>query len=126
MEFALEPSNSQYQITAVTDEAITLNGQQYTQSLIVMPEKLISPWAITDVHALSPKDITSFLEEAPDILLLGTGNKLTYPNQSLLAPLIDAQIGVEIMTTMAACRTYTLLASENRNVCAALILSAEL
>ncbi|MFM6978699.1 MAG: MTH938/NDUFAF3 family protein, partial [Methylophilaceae bacterium] len=39
----------------------------------------------------------------------------------LSAPLIQAQIAVECMTTAAACRTYNILMAEGRKVLAGLI-----
>jgi uncharacterized protein len=40
----------------------------------------------------------------------------------LLAPLVEAGIGWEVMDTGAACRTYNILMSEGRNVAAALLM----
>jgi uncharacterized protein len=58
---------------------------------------------------------------APEIVLVGSGRAFAFPDPSLLAPLYAAGIGVEVMDTRAACRTYNLLLGEGRNVIAALI-----
>jgi uncharacterized protein len=42
----------------------------------------------------------------------------------VLAPLYQAGIGVEVMDTRAACRTYNILLAEGRRVVAALIVEA--
>jgi uncharacterized protein len=57
-----------------------------------------------------------------EILLLGTGDRLHFPHPSLTQPLRDAGIGVEVMDTGAACRTYNILLAEDRRVGAALML----
>ena len=56
------------------------------------------------------------------MVLLGTGGRLRFPPSAVLAPLIAAQIGYEVMDTGAACRTFNLLAGEGRRVLAALLL----
>ena len=58
----------------------------------------------------------------PEIILLGTGASFVFPDRARLAPLYNAGLGVEVMDTPAACRTYNILLGEGRNVVAALIL----
>ncbi len=55
-----------------------------------------------------------------DVLLLGTGAALAYPDRALKAALESAGIGVEPMTSPAAARTYNVLLAEGRRVAAAL------
>jgi hypothetical protein len=45
-----------------------------------------------------------------------------FPSRALLLPLIERRIGVEVMDSHAACRTYNILMAEGRNVAAALII----
>jgi uncharacterized protein len=59
----------------------------------------------------------------PDILLLGTGETLVFPDISLYGELINAGIGVEIMNSHAGARTFNALTSENRHVVAALLMT---
>jgi uncharacterized protein len=56
-----------------------------------------------------------------DVLVLGTGARQRFPSPQLLRPLVEAGIGIEIMDTPAACRTYNILVGEGRAVAAALI-----
>jgi uncharacterized protein len=60
----------------------------------------------------------------PEIVLLGTGATFVFPDPARLAPLRDARVGVEVMDTAAACRTYNILLAEGRNVVAALIVQS--
>jgi uncharacterized protein len=57
----------------------------------------------------------------PDLVLLGTGACLQFPPPRVLAPLVEAGIGHEVMDTAAACRTWNILLSEGRRVLAALV-----
>ena len=58
----------------------------------------------------------------PEVVLLGTGARLRFPPAAVLAPLTRAGIGVEVMDTAAACRTYNILAGDGRRVVAALLM----
>ena len=56
-----------------------------------------------------------------EIVLLGTGTKQRFPHPSLTATLTAARVGVEVMDLRAACRTFNILAAEERKVAAALL-----
>lgn len=56
-----------------------------------------------------------------DFILLGTGTDLAYAPAGFRQTLEDAGIGVEVMKTDSACRTYNVLVSEGRRVAAALL-----
>jgi uncharacterized protein len=57
-----------------------------------------------------------------EIVLLGTGAALQFPRPELTRPVIDAKIGLEVMDSSAACRTYNILMDEQREVAAALLI----
>ncbi|MCG7521326.1 Mth938-like domain-containing protein [Ruegeria sp. Ofav3-42] len=61
------------------------------------------------------------LSEHVDVLLIGTGAELAHIPADLRASLEQAGLGVEIMNSPAACRTYNILLSEGRRVALALL-----
>ncbi|MEP2027910.1 MAG: Mth938-like domain-containing protein [Paracoccaceae bacterium] len=61
------------------------------------------------------------LAEEIDVLLVGTGPEIAHIPPVLRTRLEEAGIGVEIMNSPAACRTYNVLLSEGRRVAAALL-----
>lgn len=61
------------------------------------------------------------LADDVDVLLVGTGAEIAHIPSDLRTALEDAGIGVEIMSSPAACRTYNVLLSEGRRVAAALL-----
>ena len=71
--------------------------------------------------ALSEQDFEGLLASSPEIVLLGSGATQRFPHPGAFAPLMRARVGVEVMDTRAACRTYNILIAEGRNVVAALI-----
>lgn len=123
MSLTLDDSNAQFQIRAYKPGVIKVNELILTRSVIVAREQLIENWAPQRLNELSAKDFALILPLKPAILLLGTGEKLVFPAIGLYGELINQGIGVEIMDTSAACRTYNALAAENRNVVAALIIN---
>jgi len=61
------------------------------------------------------------LSEVVDVLFIGTGADLAHIPSDLRTSLENAGIGVEIMNSPAACRTYNVLLSEGRRIALALI-----
>ena len=100
---------------------VEVNGTRYAQSVVVSGERVIADWPAAGIDALSADHLAAILELAPEIVLLGTGATFGFPDRATLAPLYKAGIGVEVMDTPAACRTYNILLGEGRNVVAALI-----
>src|SRR5204863_5181589 len=100
---------------------ILINDQLITTSIIVTAEQLIF-WRPANISTLETSDCIPLLSLKPAIVLIGTGMTLIFPPLHTYGILIDHHIGVEIMNTSAACRTYTALTAEKRNVAAALVL----
>jgi uncharacterized protein len=103
---------------------VEVNGKRFTASLVVSGERIITDWPADSVESLGADHMAAIIELKPEIALLGTGSRFTFPDPKILAPLYKANIGVEVMDTPAACRTYDILLGEGRNVVAALILDS--
>ena len=101
---------------------VEVSGKRFQTSLVVSRDRLIVDWPARSVESLSADHIAAIVELKPEIVLIGTGAQFQFPEAQLLAPLQKAGIGVEVMDTHAACRTYNILLGEGRNVAAALIL----
>jgi uncharacterized protein len=100
---------------------VAVNGARHSASLVVSGDRLITDWPARALEDLMPDHLAAIVELKPEIVLLGTGAAFRFPEPALLAPLYKAGIGVEVMDTPAACRTYNILLGEGRNVVAALI-----
>ncbi len=118
----LDNNASDYQIRAFAPGQIRINDDLFTKSIIIAPRQLISPWRPQSINELTTEDLTLILPLKPTIVLIGTGSTLVFPPEERYGALINQQIGVEIMNTAAACRTWNALSAENRHVVAALIL----
>jgi uncharacterized protein len=122
MRFTLDNHPGANLVSRVGPEGIQVGDQVITQSVIISAGQLISPWPVADVGALDLAALAPALELAPEILVLGTGARIRFPAAALYAALARSGIGLEVMDTPAACRTYNVLATEERPVVAALIL----
>ncbi|MCG3187371.1 MAG: hypothetical protein IOMNBAOH_01982 [Rhodocyclaceae bacterium] len=124
MKLIRDTSSRGHTITAYGPGWFEVAGVHIETSLIIMPDRLISDWARgfgTGPEPFSASQLASLAELGCAILLLGTGPTQRSPERHLLRPILRAGMGIEVMTTPAACRTYNLLASEGRSVAAALL-----
>jgi len=101
---------------------ITVNDTVLQQSFLLTPDQLYGDWLVTGVEALTETHFRRIAEIAPEVVLLGTGATLRFPAPAVMLPLIKAGIGLEVMNTPAACRTYNVLMGDGRRVLAALLM----
>ncbi len=126
MKFHLNQAEGLNLFTAFGDNHLFINQQRYDQpGLLVGPDSIDPDWSDGQFDALSSRHFEVMLALAPEIALLGTGDRQRFPHPSLIAPLINAGIGIEIMDTRAACRTYNILVSEGRKVVIALLMHGQ-
>jgi uncharacterized protein len=99
---------------------VLVNDQRRETSLIVMPE-LLQPWDAGTFAELEAAHFALIASLRPEVVLLGTGDRLRFPHPALTRALAEARIGIEVMDIQAACRTYNILMAEQRKVAAALL-----
>jgi len=122
MKIEREQSEGRNAFTGYGEGYVEVSGKRYPESLVVSADRIIADWPASSVKALSADHMAAIVELKPEIVLIGTGANFEFPEPGLLVPLQKAGIGVEVMDTQAACRTYNILLAEGRNVAAALIL----
>ena len=102
---------------------VAINGTRYEHSLVVLPDRL-ADWEPARFEDLTEPMFAELAALPLEILIVGTGAKLRFPSPALTRSLYEARIGVEVMDTQAACRTYNILLSEDRRVGAAILIDA--
>jgi uncharacterized protein len=100
---------------------VRIGNDDYRESIVLTAGSVTPGFAPSGFDGLTEADFERLLESSPDIVLLGTGAIQRFPQPRVTAPLHRAQVGVEVMDTRAACRTYNILVAEGRKVTAALI-----
>lgn len=82
---------------------------------------LITPWDAGLWGGLADTETPLSLAGRIDVLFLGMGAEIAHAPKEFVAALDAAGIGVEVMSSPAACRTYNVLLSEGRRIAAALL-----
>lgn len=104
---------------------VRINEGRYTDSVVVFKHGLWEAWLPSSYGDLEAWHLEPLASEGIEVVLLGTGDRLRFPDPDVTGPLINSGVGVEAMDTPAACRTYNILMSEDRIVAAALFLTEE-
>ena len=120
MKLQASAPTTQHRFTAYGEGYVMVGGARHEASVIVLPER-IEPWAVAGFDALAEAHFAVLAALKPEVVLLGTGSRLRFPSPRLTAALARAGIGLEVMDVQAACRTFNILAEEERRVAAALV-----
>ena len=121
MKFMQEVRPAANLVTGYSPEGITLGTQRLTGPLAVSADQLLHPWATAPLEELAEPHFAPLLAWQPEILLLGTGERQRFPRAALMAALLSRRVGLEVMDSRAACRTYNVLVGESRAVVLALL-----
>ena len=107
-------------IRAYEPGRIRIDARWLAGHVIVAPDRLIEDWSVTTPAEIGVAELEPVLALAPEIVLLGTGPALEWPETDLMQALAARGVGLEIMSTPSACRTFNVLVHERRRVVAAL------
>lgn len=91
-------------------------------SCLLTAATLDTGWPPQTLDELTPAHLEPLIAQQPEIVLIGSGTKQRFPGRSIMTALLSRRIGVEVMDTAAACRTFNILVAEDRRVVAALFL----
>ena len=121
MDLTLQRPGEHHFIHSVSSEGIRVVDQLCTGPLIVSARRLITDWPVWKADQLNERHIGQILELQPELVLMGTGERQVFLAPELLMVFYGQSVGIEVMNTQAACRTFNVLVSEDRNVVAALM-----
>ena len=82
-------------------------------------------WNCPQFEQLTAEHFGMLAKLKPELIIFGSGARLRFPPPAFLSALMKERIGLETMDTLAACRTYNILAGEGRHVLAALLVEAQ-
>jgi uncharacterized protein len=122
LKLHLESAGARNTFTGYGDGYVMVNGERIGKSVVVLPERILADWPAVRFADLKAEHLAALTGLDREIILLGTGSKLRFPRPDIIAPLVRAGIGVEVMDLQAACRTYNILMGEGRKVAAALLI----
>jgi uncharacterized protein len=121
MKIQLDSASSGYRVSAYGLGYFLVNEERLEHSIVLSSEYLDRDWAPQTFEALRAEHLEPLLGHAPELVIVGTGTTQHFLSNELTLPFLSQSIGLEVMDTAAACRTYNILAAEDRRVTAALI-----
>lgn len=135
-------------VTAYGEGFVEVNRQRHAGAVTFAPNGPVHDWpapSVAEITAAMLLQAAGLPEPAPanplaaldapgeapaararqagdvEVVLLGTGARQQFPQSHVLRPLLLAGVGVEVMDTQAAARTYNILMAEGRHVVAILL-----
>ncbi|MGN6579010.1 MAG: Mth938-like domain-containing protein [Bordetella sp.] len=149
MKLHTDPATTLNTVTAYGPDYIEVNQVRFSHAVAFGPEGAVAEWPVrspADITSAvleqaaglsrAPRDPLAFLDDpesvaggllgartpdTPEVLLVGTGARQKMLSPAVLRPLLIAGVGIEVMDTQAAARTYNILMAEGRRVVAALL-----
>lgn len=118
MQLAQDNPGFRYVLRGVGAGGILVNQATLSESFLVSPDQLVEGWRPRDAAGLQPQDLEPVLALSPAVFILGTGARGVFPAQAVLAAMLTRGVGIEVMDSAAAARTFNVLATEGRAVVA--------
>ena len=119
MKFTRESSGTTL-VRSVSAAGIQIGNELHEHTIGLVADTVVDDWGDKSVVALEEADLERLLAHDPEVVILGTGSSNVFPPRELVFAMARRQVGLEVMDTAAAARTYNVLASEGRRVAALL------
>jgi uncharacterized protein len=121
MRFTQDSSSAANLVRAYESGELRVNDDVYRSAIIISASAIEAAPDIRGMEDIARLDPSRILAQGPELVLLGTGPRQLFPAASFRAQFLSAGIGVEVMDTGAACRTFNVLVAEQRRVVALLM-----
>ena len=124
----LQPDKSNVPTVRAYGEGwIQVDDQKHVQSVLVssLQDTPPTPWGPRQFEELRSEHLAELAACGAELVILGTGQRLRFTPPSWIQSFAEQGVGLETMDTIAACRTYNILASEGRKVVAALLIESD-
>lgn len=102
--------------------SIRVGQEQHSEHVVLHRDSVTTGWSADEVEKLEAADFDALLEDGAEIIILGTGWTARTPPRELIFAMARRGVGFEFMDTPAACRTFNILVSEDRDVAAILLM----
>ncbi len=99
--------------------AVVIDGHEYTEDVIVFPDRVSPHWWRKEGHLLQLEDLQEALADRPEVLIVGSG---TQERMRVAQEVVTCtrELGIELLVfeTRTACRTFNELSPRRRAVAA--------
>jgi uncharacterized protein len=117
LKFTLE-SSSALSVRSVANGEFLIGNEVWSEPIALTPDGLLQDWVAPPLADLSVDSLSGLLEMGPELLIVGTGSQQILPGRELMFGMARSGIGLELMDTPAAARTFNVLLGEDRAVAA--------
>lgn len=115
LKFTRESSSS-LTIRSISARRIRIGDESFEHPIAVTADTVIDAWPGKAIDQLREDDFRDVLSGNPDVIVLGTGSDNLFPPRELVFAMARRGIGLEVMDSGAAARTFNVLAGEGRKV----------
>jgi uncharacterized protein len=103
-------------ISAYSKGGITIGGRLLAEPFVVFGSDILFGLIPPSITAIGSEHIEKLVKLEQSIILIGTGETQRFLDARILHPALENGIGIEVMNSAAACRSYNVLAGEDRAV----------
>ena len=120
MDLSFQAPGDHHYVRSISEQGICIAENCYSRSLLLSADQLISDWPPQCFAELEAAHLQAIFQLHPELVLVGTGSRQHFPAADIMMEFHQRGIGIEVMGTAAACRTFNVLVYEARPVVAAL------
>lgn len=107
-------------IRRVSGGRVVIGDRTFDETIALTPDGMVDGFRVPPVGELTESHFDVLLQGEPELIVLGTGMTTIFPPRELTFALARRRVGLEIMDTAAAARTFNVLAGDGRRVTAVL------
>lgn len=101
---------------------VKVNELRFYNAFFITQHHAEADWPCHSIAQLNESLLDALMAQSPEVIILGTGDTQIFPEPKWFAYCASQRVGLEVMANDAACRTYNVLTSEDREVVLALIM----
>ena len=107
-------------IHSVDANGVRIRDKVWKKTIAVTTDAVLDDWEAPAVDALRADHFEALLAHDPELVILGCGRSQIFPPRELTFAFARRGVGLDVMDTRAAARTFNVLAGEGRKVAAVL------
>lgn len=121
---AMQFSREQGPVNAISRydaSTVWVMGEPHHGSIAICADTLVDDWQCSSIEKLDTETLQPLLALNPEVIVLGVGDRVQFPDAAVMREVMHAGVGIEVMNDGAAVRTYNVMLGESRDVVLGLI-----
>ena len=119
MKFTREEA-SLVAVRGVSEDGFRIGREWLTGTIALTGDTVFSDWEHKPLAELTESDFETLLASDPEVVIVGTGKAQQFAPRELTFAFARRGLGLEVMDSRAAARTFNVLVGEGRRVAALL------